>query len=398
MLVHLLVLNFDGRRLLEECLPSVLDAGRASRFRCDVTVVDNESRDDSVAWLERRFPQVRVLRRPNRGLCSFNDVVARLEGPVAILLNNDIKLDPHSVDPLVEPFLDADEPGESDLFMTAPLCWRFDGATYEGFKTAIGWRWGLVQATALFPGHEPGISAPGLTAAAGAVLAVDCGKLLALGGFDPLFLPGRLEDLDLAFRAYQAGWHSRYVPAAVAYHRGMATFGDVYGQSGCDRLALRNTLLFQWKNLRCPVHVARQLGGLAVRLVFDVARAPWAPSGRRWAFTRALLSALGRWRRMRASAYRTEGAIKREREFFHRFCPRQLIQESAAAQPPHQHRASNVVRQPAETIQPSMFEGQDFDSNAHPQTLDTEPRTVNPRTATANTPSTQSESVIETTH
>jgi N-acetylglucosaminyl-diphospho-decaprenol L-rhamnosyltransferase len=67
MLVHLLVLNFDGRRLLEECLPSVVDAARASRHRCEVTVVDNDSRDDSVAWVEGRFPQVRIIRRPNRG-------------------------------------------------------------------------------------------------------------------------------------------------------------------------------------------------------------------------------------------------------------------------------------------------------------------------------------------
>jgi GT2 family glycosyltransferase len=335
MLVHLLVLNFDGRRLLEECLPSVLAAAHTSQHRCDVAVVDNDSRDESVAWLQRNFPEVRIIRCANRGLSSFNDVVPRLEGPVAILLNNDIKLDRHCVDPLVEPLLAADASGESNLFMTAPKCWLFDGATYEGFKTAVGWRWGLVEATALFPGHETGIDVPGPTASAGAVLAVDRRKFAVLGGFDPLFLPGRLEDLDLAFRAYQAGWHGRYVPAAISYHRGMATFGDVYGRSGCDRLALRNTLLFQWKNLRHPAHVARQLGGLALRLAVDLARASWVSTEGRWAFTRSLLAALARWREMRKSTYRGEGTNRREREFFRRFRARRLIQDAEAVNHPH---------------------------------------------------------------
>ena len=325
MLVHLLVLNFDGRRLLEECLPSLVDAARASRHRCRVAVVDNDSSDDSVAWLAGHYPHVRVIRRPNRGLCSFNDVVPELEGRVAVLLNNDVKLHPHSVDPLVEPLVCPRPEGRSPCFMTAPVCWLFDGATYEGFKTAVGWRWGLVWATALFPGHEAAIRRPGLTASAGAVLAVDRRKFAALGGFDPLFLPGRLEDLDFAFRGYLAGYHARYVPAAVAYHGGMATFGAVFGRSGCDQLALRNTLLFQWKNLRHPAHLARQALGLPVRLLLDLVRAPALPPAERWAFTRALLAALTRWEQMRSSSRRVKGSIRREREFFLTFSPSRLI-------------------------------------------------------------------------
>jgi N-acetylglucosaminyl-diphospho-decaprenol L-rhamnosyltransferase len=331
MRVHVLVLNFNGRRLLGECLPSVVDAARASRYRCDVAVVDNDSRDDSLAWLGRHFPQVRVIRRPNRGLSSFNDVVPGLEGPVAVLLNNDIKLAPDCIDPLVEPLVDPRPDGDSSCFMTAPLCRLFDGTTYEGFKTAVTWRWGLVQATALFPGHEAVIHAPGLTASAGAALAVDRAKFAALGGFDPLFLPGRLEDLDFALRGYLAGYHARYVPAAVAYHRGMATFGEVFGRPGCDQLALRNTLLFQWKNLRHPRHWAHQMIGLPARLAFDLVRAPWVPAARRWALARALLDALARWEQLQSSPYRARRNIRREHEFFRRFSPSRLASEETAA-------------------------------------------------------------------
>ena len=323
MRVHLLVLNYNGRGLLEECLPSVIEAGRQSRHACEVAVIDNDSTDDSVTWLTERHPQVEIIRCPNRGLCSFNEVVPRLPGPVALLLNNDIKLDRQAVDPLVEPLVREPADAERPCFMTAPLCWLFDGVTYEGFRTAVSWRWGLVQATALYPGHEPRIHRQGLTASAGAALAVDRDKFASLGGFDPLYLPGRLEDLDFAYRGYQAGYRAVYVPEATVWHRGMATFGRVYGGSGCDDLALRNTLLFQWKNLRHPFHVARQMAGLPLRLTLEMLRAPWTPPARRWRFTRALMGAVTRKHQQPAGAPGV-GDLRREREFFHQFHPHEM--------------------------------------------------------------------------
>jgi len=333
MLIHVLVLNYNGRRLLAECLPSVLKAARASRHRCEVAVIDNDSRDVSVPWLGEHFPGVRIICRPNRGLCSFNDVVPSLEGPVAVLLNNDIRLAPDCLDPLVEPLLEPERDGDSPCFMTAPLCWDFDGG-YEGFRTAVRWRWGLVQATALFPGHESASGRPGLTASAGAALAIDRRKFTELGGFDPVFLPGRLEDLDFAFRGFAAGYHARYVPAAVAWHRGMATFGAVYGPDACDQLALRNTLLFQWKNLRTPGSLLRQALGLPMRLLLDQLRAPVAGRGRRWAFTRALFGALARVGRWSRAGHPAADHARREREFFGRFAPGRMSTDpgpSAAA-------------------------------------------------------------------
>lgn len=342
MRIHVLVLNYNGRHLLEECLPSVVEAAQASRYACNVVVIDNASTDDSVAWLEDQFPQVEVIRRPNRGLCSFNEVVSGLEGRVALLLNNDIKLEPDAIDPWVAPLLESKDGEESRCFMTAPLCWRFDGG-YEGFKTAVCWRWGLVQATALYPGHEPTIHQPGWTASAGAALAVDRERFVALGGFDPRYLPGRLEDLDFALQGYLAGYHARYVPEAVVWHLGMATFGRVFGQSGCDQLALRNTLLFQWKNLRHPAHLLRQLLGLPLRLAADVLRAPGTPKEYRWAFLRAFIGALRQARHARRDNAPNHH-IARERAFFLHFRPQRMTVaakpipepvEPRTAEPPH---------------------------------------------------------------
>lgn len=321
MIVDVLVLNYNGADLLGECLPSVLRAAAASRHECRVAVIDNASTDSSKAMLQAQFPQVKLYVCANRGLCSFNEVLPRLTGSVAVLLNNDIKLAPDCLDDLIEPLLQCQQ--KRRCFLTAPLCWRFDGCTYDGQKTAIRWHWGVVQATWQFPGHERGIHKSGWTASAGAALAVDRRVFLELGGFDPLYLPGRLEDLDLAYRGYQAGYYAQYVSSAIAYHQSQATFSRVFGKSQCDRLTLRNTLLFQWKHLRHPWHVLRQITGGLARLLRDAALAPVRPAGDRFVYWRALRDAISHWR-VRPALAASRSIPSTELEFFRRFHPRSL--------------------------------------------------------------------------
>jgi N-acetylglucosaminyl-diphospho-decaprenol L-rhamnosyltransferase len=331
MTIHLVVLNFNGRELLAECLPSLVRAAAKSRHDCEVIVVDNGSHDDSVSLLRSTFAEVRVVEKPNRGLCSFNEVLAGLAGPVAVLLNNDIKLADDCIDPLVAPLLEPfsqSDGSQAACFMTAPLCWLFDGATHEGLQAAITWTWGLPRTVIDFPDSERSRHLAGDTAAAGPVLAVDRRIFLELEGFDPLYLPGRLEDLDFAFRGYMAGYVARYVPEAVAYHKGQVSFDAAHGPSGSLALALRNTLLFQWKNLRHPSHVARHLLALPARFAFDWIRAPFTPRSQRLAFTRAFLRALARQHELCQRDHRPQRSLKREREFFRRFDPRRLARES----------------------------------------------------------------------
>jgi len=278
---HILVLNYNGRALLGECLPSVVAAARAAPLPCAVSVVDNGSTDGSLEMLANDWPGVRVWREPNRGLASFNHVLPRLDESVVLLLNNDVKLDPCAVRPLLAAF-DA----HPDALFSAPLCWAFDGRAYEGMRTRVRTRFGLVQGMSRVPGHERLIRRPDLTAAAGPVLAVDRARFLELGGYDPVFFPGRIEDLDLGFRGWMAGWKGYYVPESVAYHRGFGSFGPAFGRYGCDRLAARNTLIFAWKNLSGR-RLAGHLAWLPVRLAHALA------SGRT-AFAAAVVEALKR--------------------------------------------------------------------------------------------------------
>lgn len=327
--VDVLVLNYNGRALLAECLPSILRAAAASKHACRVVVVDNDSTDDSLPWLAAHFPTVAIRRCNNRGLCSFNDVLAESTAAVSLLLNNDVQADEQTVDPLINAVLQPTAPDAEPVFMAAPRCFLFDRRSHEGFRTAVRRRYGLVQATAYFEGAEAIAHLPGETASSGAVLAVNRAMFLELGGFDDRYLPGRIEDLDFCFRGFLSGQRACYVPESVFYHRGGATFDDCFGRAGSERLALRNTLLFQWKNLRHPQQRRSEAFWLPIRLLRDVVSAPFAPAERRFAFLRAYCEA----RRLHAAQSKQpcDGRnFAREEEFFTRYAPARLLAEARA--------------------------------------------------------------------
>jgi GT2 family glycosyltransferase len=307
---HVLVLNYNGCRLLADCLPSVVAAAQCSPVPCRVTVVDNGSTDGSDELVANRWPTVGYVRETNLGLASFNRVLVRLDEPVVLLLNNDVKLDRDAVRPLLKVFEKHD-----DALFSAPLCWTFDGQTYEGMRTRVRTRFGLVQGMSRVPGIERAFDKSDLTAAAGPVLAVDRRRFLALGGYDPIYFPGRIEDLDLGFRGWMAGYRGYYVPASVAFHRGFGTFRPQLGRARCDQLANRNTLIFIWKNTGGARLVSHFLW-LPIRLVFTLVRG-------RLQFGIAVLGALRRGSRVlaarRALSVGQGDWVERQEAFFRRF-------------------------------------------------------------------------------
>jgi N-acetylglucosaminyl-diphospho-decaprenol L-rhamnosyltransferase len=307
---HILVLNYNGRGLLAECLPSIALAALQSPVPCHVTVVDNGSTDGSGELVANDWPTVSYVREANHGLASFNRVLERLDEPVVLLLNNDIKLEPDAVGPMLKVFERHD-----DALFSAPLCWMFDGQTYEGMRTRVRTRFGLVQGMSRVPGFEKVFDKTDLTAAAGPVLAVDRRKFLDLGGYDPIFFPGRIEDLDLGFRGWMAGYRGYYMPESIAFHKGFGTFEPQLGKGRCDELASRNTLIFMWKNTG-GARLLTHFLWLPIRLVYALLRG-------RFSFVTGLFGALSRARHVlaarRALAVGQGGWVERQEAFFRRF-------------------------------------------------------------------------------
>src|SRR5881296_3283132 len=102
----IIILNWNGKDLLAQCVPSVLDAVRADGRDHEVLVVDNGSSDGSVEFLGRSFPQVRVLALPeNVGFAEGNNAGVRAaRHDIVVLLNNDMVVDPGFLSPLLDGF------------------------------------------------------------------------------------------------------------------------------------------------------------------------------------------------------------------------------------------------------------------------------------------------------
>ncbi len=258
--VNILILNFNGKDLLEKFLPSFETAVRRSRFSCVLSVLDNNSADGSAEFIGRHFPGVVVHRiKKNKVLCSYNEVAQKLEEDILILMNNDCMVHEDFIGPLVEPFRK-----EADLFLTQPAFYNADGSMVECANAVGGIRWGLFWAKTAR--CSPGVTKPTITLSAG-MGAVDRKKFLMLGGYDPLYLPGTLEDVDLCFRAWRRGWRSVYISESKINHMGQVSFKKEFGVSGLRVINFRNIYLFMWKNIRDPFYLLEHVIFLLPRIL-----------------------------------------------------------------------------------------------------------------------------------
>lgn len=263
--VNILILNYNGEELLKAYLPSFQKAVASSAFKCRLGVIDNQSRDQSVSFLKTNFPDVDVhLAKENKVLCSYNPVAAALTDDILIFMNNDILVDENFIDPLVKPFL-----AQDNVFFVTPKCLSLHQKSYEGNKTRGRIRYGVFWSSALYEAHEAEIEKQGLTFAGG-FGAFHRKKFLELGGYDDLFLPGRLEDTDLCFRAYKRGWKSLYEPKSIVYHQGGVSFHKVFGIKQTLVINWRNTFLFMAKNLSDARLIAEVIFFLPLRLIYSL--------------------------------------------------------------------------------------------------------------------------------
>lgn len=265
--VQIIVLNYNGTEILPCCLPSLVEAARKASFPTGVTLLDNCSTDRSVEWVRRNCPEVRVAQAlKNRFLVSFNDYVQQIDEDIVILMNSDIKAEPHFVDPLVRVFVE-----HADAFMASPQSFTFDGSRYEAGRTRASIRAGIFWSSANFPGCEELSKQAGVTFASG-FGAFHRKKFVSLGGYDDLYLPGIMEDADLGFRAWREGYRSYYVPKSRVFHMGQASFQKAFGKKGLLTLAHRNMFLFIWKNIQDASIWAEHLLLLAPRLIYALLR------------------------------------------------------------------------------------------------------------------------------
>ena len=244
MKVNIIILNYNGETLIPECLPSIVESKKVSTNDVRITIIDNESTDKSLDVLELFMDEIKVVKQKNRVFCSYNEVIKQIDDDIVILLNNDIKVEVDFIDPLVEVFKQND-----DAFLVGSKVFTFDGARYEGTLSKWWIDGGVLKASSRFKGYEMLVDKENITAQAG-FGAIDRKKILELGGYDDLYLPGTMEDADLCFRAWKKGYRCYYEPKSRMYHKAQVAFSAKFGKYGILKLSHRNTYLFMWKNIR----------------------------------------------------------------------------------------------------------------------------------------------------
>ena len=246
-LATLIVLNWDGRHLLEEFLPSVVEAVRRDGRDHEILVVDNGSRDDSVAFLKARYPQVKVvaLDRNRRFTGGNNAGVQAATGDVAVLLNNDMEVDPHFLRPLLEGFRD-----ENVFAVTSQVFFQDKSRRREETgATRSRWLRGFPEPYHdEIPPGQAGVCLPVFWAGGGSS-AFDRRKFLALGGLDTLYDPFYLEDLDLSYQAWKRGWKSLLAVDSLVVHKHRGTNRGKFGDNFVDNTIRKNQYLFVWKSI-----------------------------------------------------------------------------------------------------------------------------------------------------
>lgn len=231
---NLVVLNFNGRELLERFVPSWVRAVQESAYPCRLTILDNASTDGSREFMRSQYPKIEWVDAPeNKVLSSYNAYAKHVHEDILIFLNNDIETKPGFINPLVDPFVD-----NPDVFFVAT----------HGDCPVVKERWGVLSAELEDAEYKERCRSAGYSLSAG-VGAFHRQKFLELGGYDELYLPGRYEDMDLCYRGWKKGWLGIYAPKSEKYHVGGASFEKHFSSRQTQKLVFRNGILFTLKNI-----------------------------------------------------------------------------------------------------------------------------------------------------
>lgn len=306
MHIAVVILNFNGRTLLDDCLSNL----RRLTTPAEIIVADNGSTDDSLAHLRAHHPHVRVIAlEKNWGFAEgYNRALAQVDADWLALLNNDALPEPDWLEQLLaaaERHPRAAIVGGKLLFGGVPAergrILQCAGAGFTSAGTAFEVGWGQPERGQY---DEPAATA----SIPGAALLIKREVFVKLGGFDGDYF-AYLEDVDLCWRAWLAGHEVWYEPSAVAFHH----FGGFWGGRASPRrieLMQRNRLANMIKLLE-PLTL---LNGLAVSIAYDAYRVLEYSLRRDWSALRALMAGTVAFGRALPQLLRARTAIQRARQ------------------------------------------------------------------------------------
>ena len=261
----IIIINWNGKHLLTDCLKSVQNQ---SYEHTNIVLVDNGSTDGSVEYVSQEFRNVKVVRlEDNRGFTGANNIgIKSGAGEFVALLNNDAVAHRHWLMESIRCLRRHPDAGFCasrivNFFQRNLLDAAGDVYTRGGVNAKRGF--GHTTDSHQDTGYVFG------ACAAAVVYRRD--MLEEIGFFDEDFFI-MCEDVDLSFRAQLAGYKCIYCPTAIVYHKTHGSIGGInkifsyYGQRNLEYVFFKN-LPFRLLVYHLPAHI---LYNIAVLLHFTV--------------------------------------------------------------------------------------------------------------------------------
>lgn len=245
--IAVVILNWNGAKLLEQFLPSVV----AFSDEAKIYVADNASTDTSLEVIKNQFPSITIIQNDdNYGFAKgYNVALQNIEEEYLCLLNSDVEVTQNWLTPILSLFENNPEIGiiqPKILDYKNKAYFEYAGAA-GGFIDKFGYPFcrGRIFDT-IEKDNGQYDDEQTIFWASGACFFIRRTIFNQLKGFDDDFFAHQ-EEIDLCWRAFNLGYKAKYSTNSVVYHVGGATLNE--GNPRKTFLNFRNSLLMLLKNL-----------------------------------------------------------------------------------------------------------------------------------------------------
>ena len=247
MKIAVVILNWNGKKLLEQFLPSVVQ----NSPEATIYVADNNSSDDSISYISTHFPSVQIIKNDyNFGFAQgYNEALQSVDADIFALVNSDVEVTQNWLQPILETF--KNEPNTAIVQPKILDYKRKDYFEYAGAGGGFIDQYGYPYCRGrVFETLEKDCGQYNDTCeifwASGACFFIRSSVYRELNGFDGDFFAHQ-EEIDLCWRAKNKNYSIKYKGLSTIYHVGGATLNEESPKK--TFLNFRNSLFMLTKNL-----------------------------------------------------------------------------------------------------------------------------------------------------
>ena len=248
MKTAIVILNWNGKKLLEQFLPSIV---KFSSDEAEIYVADNASEDTSISYIRHHFPSVKIVKNTENGgyAKGYNDALQKINADIYCLINSDVEVTQNWLNPILTVF-NSDE--NTAIIQPKILAFK-DKINFEyagaagGFIDLYGYPYcrGRVF-NDIEKDRNQFNDVSEIFWASGACFFIRSKVYHQLNGFDEDYFAHQ-EEIDLCWRTQNIGYKVKYVGNSTVFHVGGATLKETDPQK--TFLNFRNSLLNVVKNV-----------------------------------------------------------------------------------------------------------------------------------------------------